>query len=432
MPRPSIPKLQKMQTNPAPLAKLKQQIAQLDALIAEGVLTGEAARKSRDDLERQVLAAVLGGNNAPAPSGNPAASARSDAAPVQRDISAPRPSRRLVLTTAMFVLAFGFAGYAWLGNREGWNVAPGSAPSAPSADASEGAAPHSTQTEQIEAMIARLAARLKDKPDDADGWTMLARSYTAQGKHADALPAFKRAMELRPGDAQAIADYADGLAVVNNRSLEGEPAVLIDKAVKLDPKNVKALSLAGTVAFTKSDFKGAVGYWERAIAGSDPTSDFTRQLQGAMNEARERAGMPALAAAVSDSAPAPAATPTQAPTAAAGTAEISGHVSLDPKLKGQVGPDDTVFVFARAPSGSKMPLAIIRKKVSDLPLDFRLDESMAMSPAATLATVPQVVVGARVSKSGTAMPGPGDLQVLSAPVAVGTKGIKLEINEAVR
>jgi cytochrome c-type biogenesis protein CcmH len=334
-----------------------------------------------------------------------------------------------VLTTAVFVLAFGVAGYAWLGNRAGWGVAPGSAPSA---DAGEGGAPHSTQAEQIEAMIARLAARLKDKPDDADGWTMLARSYTAQGKYADALPAFKRAMELRPSDAQAIADYADGLAVTNNRSLEGEPAVLIDKAVKLDPKNVKALSLAGTVAFTKNDFKGAVGYWEKAIAASEPNSDFTRQLQGALNEARERAGMPALAAAVSDSAPVSAPTPTPAPAAAGGTAEVSGRVSLDPKLKGQVGPDDTVFVFARAPSGSKMPLAIIRKKVSDLPLDFRLDESMAMSPAASLSTVPQVVVGARVSKSGTAMPGPGDLQVLSAPVNVGTKGIKLEINEAVR
>ena len=216
---PSIPKLPTMQTNPVPLAKLKQQIAQLDALIAEGVLTGEAARQSRDDLERQVLAAVLAGAD-----GNAAALTPAAAAPADNSVStaaaqsAPRPSRRLALTSAVFVLVFGVAGYAWLGNREGWNVAPGSAPSA---EAGDGGAPHSTQTEQIEAMISRLAARLKEKPDDADGWTMLARSYTAQGKFADALPAFKRAMELRPSDAQAIADYADGLAVVNNRSLEG-------------------------------------------------------------------------------------------------------------------------------------------------------------------------------------------------------------------
>lgn len=397
-----------MQTNPVPLAKLKQQLAQLDALVAEGVLIGEAARKSRDDLERQVLAAVLNSNDAEATPGLPA----------------PRPSRRLVLNSSLFVLVFAVAGYAWLGNREGWNAGPGSGAVA---EAGEGAS-HSTQAAQIEAMIARLAARLKDKPDDAEGWTMLARSYTAQGKFADALPAFKKAMELRPNDAQAIADYADGLAVVNNRSLDGEPAALIDKAVKLDPKNVKALSLAGTVAFTKSDFKSAVGYWEKAVAASDPNSEFTRQLQGALNEARERAGMPAVAAAE-----APPPTPTPTPTAAAtGPAQVSGRVSLDPKLKGQVGPDDTLFVFARAPTGSKMPLAIIRKKVSDLPFDFKLDDSMAMSPAASLSTVPQVVVGARISKSGTAMPAPGDLQVLSAPVKVGAQGLQLQINEAVR
>ena len=335
----------------------------------------------------------------------------------------PRPSRSLVLGSSLFVVVLAIAGYAWLGNREGWNAGPGSAATA---EAGEGAS-HSTQAAQIEAMIARLAARLKDKPDDAEGWTMLARSYTAQGKFTDALPAFKKAMELRPNDAQAIADYADGLAVVNNRSLDGEPAALIDKAVKLDPKNVKALSLAGTVAFTKSDFKAAVGYWDKAVAASDPNSEFTRQLQGALNEARERAGMPPVAAAAATAEPPPA------PTAAAtGPAQVSGRVSLDPKLKGQVGPDDTLFVFARAPSGSKMPLAIIRKKVSDLPFDFKLDESMAMSPAASLSTVPQVVVGARISKSGTAMPAPGDLQVLSAPVKVGAQGLQLQINEAVK
>jgi cytochrome c-type biogenesis protein CcmH len=421
-----------MQTNPAQLAKLKQQIAQLDALIAEGVLTSEAARQSRDDLERQVLAAVLSSNEA---TGSPAAPAPVEAAPAASAAKGPRPSRKLSLVATLFVMVFAVAGYAALGNREGWSVSPGSAPVA---DAGEAGAPHSTQTAQIEAMIDRLAARLKDKPDDAEGWTMLARSYTAQGKHAEALPAFKKAMELRPSDAQAIADYADGMAVVNNRSLEGEPAALIEKAVKLDPKNVKALSLAGTVAFTKNDFKGAVAYWDKAIAVSDPNSDFTRQLQGALNEARERAGMPRLAFAEAEPAPAaaqtqaPAQVPERAPAAANGTAEVSGRVSLDPKFKGQVGPDDTVFVFARAPTGSKMPLAITRKKVSDLPLDFRLDDSMAMSPAARLSTVPQVVVGARISKSGNAMPVPGDLQILSAPVNVGTKGIKLEINEAVR
>jgi cytochrome c-type biogenesis protein CcmH len=257
---------------------------------------------------------------------------------------------------------------------------------------------------------------------------MLARSYTAQGKHAEALPAYKRVVELKPNDAQALADYADGLAVVNNRSLDGEPEKLIQQALKLDPNNVKALALAGTIAFTRSDFKAAVGDWEKAVAGSDPSSDFTQQLQSALNEARKRAGLPVTEAQANQAAPAAP----DAPQAASADGAVSGRVELKADVRAKVSPDDTVFIFARPPTGSKMPLAILRKRVADLPLDFRLDDTLAMSPASRISSVPQVVVGARISKSGSAMPAPGDWQTLSAPVKLGTQGLKLEINEAVR
>jgi cytochrome c-type biogenesis protein CcmH len=129
--------------------------------------------------------------------------------------------------------------------------------------------------------------------------------------------------------------------------------------------------------------------------------------------------------ATASPAPGPAASPQ------AGEAVVSGRVSLKPGLQG-ISPDDVVFIFARAPSGSKMPLALLRKKVSDLPLDFKLDDSLAMSPAANLSSVSQVVVGARVSKTGQAMPAPGDWQGLSAPIAVGTRNLKLEIAEPIK
>ncbi|MDE2148070.1 MAG: c-type cytochrome biogenesis protein CcmI, partial [Burkholderiales bacterium] len=105
---------------------------------------------------------------------------------------------------------------------------------------------------------------------------------------------------------------------------------------------------------------------------------------------------------------------------------------LAPALQSRVSPGDTLFVYARAANGPRMPLAILRKKAGDLPLDFSLDDSMAMSPAATLSSAAQVVVGARISKSGNAMPAPGDLEVLSEPVAVGTHGLKLQIDQVVR
>ncbi len=389
------------------LDKLKSQLAQLDQLIAEGTLKGEDAQRRRAELERQLLALVAG---------EPASDT---AAPATARERAPRG---LLSGVLVFALAFGLIGYAIKGNREGWGVGPGEAV----ADGGEGGAGHSTQMAQLETMTQRLAERLKAAPDDAEGWSMLARSYTAQGKYADALPAYKRVVELRPNDAQALADLADGLAVVNNRSLEGEPEKLIAQALKADPTNVKALSLAGTVAFNKNQFAAAADLWERAVKAADPASDFGRQLQGAVNEARQRAGLPPLAAAAEAAPPAPAAAPAAAPGAA-----VSGRVTLGTAARGKVGPDDTVFVFARAANGPRMPLAILRKQVRDLPLDFKLDDSLAMSPAARLSGAAEVVVGARISKSGNATPQPGDWQVLSSPVKPGASGLMLEIAQPV-
>jgi cytochrome c-type biogenesis protein CcmH len=419
----------------SPLNKLKAQLAQLDALIAEGVLKGDAAKKSRDDLERQLVAAVL--KSSPTPGAEDVAVA----ATAEPRVRAPRP---LVAGVTVFVLAFAVAGYAWLGNRAGWQVSPGEPGEAVAQGAGHASGDPAEQKAQMDAMLAKLVERLKAQPDDADGWQMLARSYGAQGRYAEAVVAHKRLLALKPQDAQVLADYADTLAMANNRSLDGEPEALILKAVKLDPSNVKALALAGTVAFNRADYKSAVAQWERAVQLADPASGYAQQLQGALAEARQRGGMPAVAAAAPGApagdlfAPpaaepaAPSAAAADTPAVAAGQEAITGRVTLKAELKGKVGPDDTVFIFARAPTGSKMPLAILRKKVSDLPLDFKLDDSLAMSPASKLSTVSQVVVGARISKTGNAMPSPGDLQVLSAPMALGARNVRIEITEAVR
>jgi cytochrome c-type biogenesis protein CcmH len=107
-------------------------------------------------------------------------------------------------------------------------------------------------------------------------------------------------------------------------------------------------------------------------------------------------------------------------------------VTLSAALAKQAQPEDTVFVFARAATGSRMPLAILRKQVKDLPISFTLNDSMAMSPSNALSSVPQVIVGARISKSGNAMPQPGDLSGQTDPVKVGATGLKIEIKDAVK
>lgn len=319
-----------------------------------------------------------------------------------------RPSRALVVGVLLFVLLFGLLGYAWRGNRAGLGVGPGEGTAAPSGEITP---------EQIAAMVGKLEQKLKAQPDDAEGWAMLGRTYSVLGRYPEALAAYRKAAALKPDDAQALVDLADGLAMANNRTLEGEPERLIARALQRDPKNIKALALAGTVAFNRDDFAAAAGLWQRAIDNAEPGSEFVRQMSGAVTEARQRAGAP----------PAPAA-------AAAASAVVAGRVTLAPALAAQVKPGDTLFVFARAAGGEgpKMPLAILRRTVADLPLDFSLDDSLAMSPAARLSSARQVIVGARISKGGSPIAQPGDLQVLSAPVPLGTTGLRLEIAEPVR
>jgi cytochrome c-type biogenesis protein CcmH len=235
--------------------------------------------------------------------------------------------------------------------------------------------------------------------------------------------AFKRVVALRPDDAQAYADQADAAAMAAGRQLAGEPERLIARALQLDPKNLKALALAGTIAFDRGDFAGAIRHGAGAIAAGAAGSDLVRTLQAGVGEAKARAAGPAAAAA----------TPPPASTAAAAAAgQVSGRVVLAPALLAQAAPGDTLFVFARAANGRGMPLAILRKQVKDMPFDFVLDDTLAMSPAARLSGAAQVVVGARISKSGNAMAQPGDLQGASPPVPVGTRALQIEIADVVK
>jgi len=293
------------------------------------------------------------------------------------------------------------------------------APGAGTTEGTSGAA-HATDSEQIAAMTEKLAARMKEQPDDAEGWAMLARSYSVLGKHPEALKAYEKAVGLRKDDATLLADYADSLAVKNNRALDGEPMKQVERALKLDPRNLKALSLAGTHAFNKKDYAGAVRNWEKVVQFGAADNTLVQQIQPGLAEARSLAGLPAV----------PSLDPGKDAVPAGAT--VSGTVTLAPELRKLAQPEDTVFVFARAAAGSKMPLAILRKQVKDLPLQFTLDDSMAMTPANAISGVPQVIVGARVSKSGNAMPQPGDLSGQTGAIKVGATGLKLEIKETVK
>lgn len=276
---------------------------------------------------------------------------------------------------------------------------------------------------QLERMVAQATEQVSANPVDKSAWALLAHSNEMLGKFAEAKKAYAKLATLAPNDAQVLADYADVAAVSNGRSLLGEPEALVKRALDVDPKNLKALMLSGALAVEKDDRPGAVGYWERArLVAKDER--VTQQID------QNIASVKLI----------PKETPTPAPVAAgaskvrliAGPAKLSGRVWLAEDLIAKVPPDATVFIFARPVDGSRMPVALLRKKVKDLPLNFTLDESMAMVKEATLAHIEAAVIVARVSMRGDVLPQAGDLQGVTAPVPIGATGIKLEISEVMK
>lgn len=278
------------------------------------------------------------------------------------------------------------------------------------AQAQQGDQGHPVSAEQIEAMVAGLAERLKQEPENGEGWHMLARSYAAMGRFADAAKAYQEAARHLPPDAQLLADYADALAMAQGRTLIGEPEKLIAQALKVDPDNVKALALLGSAAFAKQDYRGAVAAWERLLKVLPPESELAQRMQASLQDARSRAGTPVGA------------------SKAVAAATIAGRVSLSAEAQKMVAPGDTVFVFARAAQGPRMPVAIFRTQVSALPVEFVLDESMNLMGGQRLSEAGELVVGARVSRTGSATPSAGDWESALVPARPGAKGITLSVD----
>jgi cytochrome c-type biogenesis protein CcmH len=377
---------------------LTQQIQKLRALHAQGVIGDAELDKSCAPLERQLVDLVLATPTTAAPA---------------------RVGGKLAFTLMGLVVTLAVAGYLWTGSP-GMPAQPFASrtDTAPAQQgAANGGAPEIGR-EQILAMTEKLAARLKETPDDVEGWRMLGRAQMALEQPVLAVQAYQRVVQLSPKDAGALADYADALAVRNGRDLKGEPTQLIEQALKLDPVHMKSLILAGTAAFNRGDFAKAVVYWDRAGQIGPPDNPMAEQARAAAAEAREAGKLPPAAAA----GPSPA---------AVGPPGVGGTVSLAASLRGKVSPDDTVFIVARPADGSRMPLAILRKQVRDLPYQFMLDDSQAMSPAGKVSGAKTVIVVARISKSGQASPQAGDLEGVTAPVAVGSTGVAVEISREV-
>ena len=392
------------------VAILRDQLKELETDLGTGVLQREQYEQARRELESRVLeeSKAQAGSSASAPS---AAGAWTAAI-----VAGSLPLGALLI----YVALGNFTAFAPLSARNAESVA-------------EGGASHDVSPAQIEKMIEEVKARLAKDPGQSEGWVILARTYYSLNRYPEAANAFERAAALLPQDAALLADYADALAAAQGGTLQGKPLELVARALAVDPTQWKALALAGTAAFDRKDYAQAVKYWERMKATVPTGSPLAQSIDSSIVEARELGGLkasPGVAPPAVAKAPA-AVAPASASTAAAGRRTVAGTVTLAPSLVAKASPDDVVFVFARAAQGPKMPLAILKKQVRDLPITFTLDDSMAMAPNMSLANFPDVVVGARISKSGQAVPQSGDFEGLSAPIKVGTTGIAIVIEKPI-
>lgn len=302
-------------------------------------------------------------------------------------------------------------------------------------------APEHTAADMDQA-IAGLAAKLKQNPDDAEGWALLGRAYQTTDHPDQSRDAFRQAHEHAPDDADIAVEYAQALALAApDHLLQGESRALLETVLKKDAKNQRALWLIGISDYQSANYASAIATWKTLLPQLAPDSEVARSVRSEIAEAEARRDgrappEPEAAAgagfAASDASP-PVSTPDAGLSdASAGGPHLVVSVALDPKLKDKLDADATLFVFARAANGPPMPLAIQRLKAGQLPVTVTLDDSQSMMPAMKLSKFAEVVVGARVSKSGNAMPQSGDLQTLSMPIASNrSEAVALTIDQVV-
>lgn len=268
--------------------------------------------------------------------------------------------------------------------------------------------------DDIDRMVAGLAAKMENEPENLPGWAMLARSYKAMGRFPEALRAYERAGALLESNAELLVDYADALAA-NSGGFTPQVIEVIDKVLKLDPTNGQALWLRGTAAFDAKRYNAAIADWQSLLALLEPGSQEAQTVASNIAEAQEKGGKaPTTQKPVSSAAPA---------------AFVKGRVEVARDFAAKVSATDTVMVIARPADGTRMPVAVLRVKASQLPLAFTLDDSLAMSPDHKVSKFAKLLVEARISPTGQAVAQAGDLLSSAQTVALGTKDLRLVVDQ---
>jgi len=383
---------------------LRDQVSEMDADLRNGLLTQELYEQGKEEIQARLVEEVGTSQQKTAPAKN---------------------SKNLAIVLTVLLPLFSIPLYLYLGNH--YAALP----------VGEKIELDSSGLIGSEVGIMALEKQLSRHGDNPNSWYMLANSYVSIQKYPEALKAYEQLVKLVPDEAQIWASYADVYGMANGRTLKSDVvAGFLDKALALDPTNMSTLALAGSAAMERKDYIQAITFWQKMMLQIPPGSPnairFNGSIQSALDLlAAQPDGAEKLAELERRQMQAEADLQAERLAASNPAAAVSGKVSLSPSLEGKVKPSDTIFILARAAEGPKMPLAAFRKQVKDLPMEFTLDDSMAMQPQMKISGFNQVVVVARVSKSGTPMAQSGDLEGKTEIIEPGTKGLDIVIDTVV-
>ncbi len=392
----------------------REQILDLDREHANGHLSDAEWQQSRDELSVRLL--------------------QDTAVEDEPQVITQAQSWRTAVVVALVFPISALGLYIWLGAPEA--ISP-----MPPASALAEAATEQAAAPNLDQIVENLASKLQADPNNLEGWVLLGRTHRSMGNLDAALSAFDRALKLNADDELILA-RAEVLAAKNQGRFDGEPWRVIREVLQRDPQNYAALLLAGSASYANNRYADALEFWQRArlrLSADHPDvpnlieamSTVQAKLKNPASPSSTPAAQSAQGAVPAQGSAASGAAPAAAVASAAGGAasalNVSGQVRLSAALKSQTSPTDVVFVYAVPANGERMPLALLKTTVAQLPLSFTLDDSSAMLPDRKLSGASQVLVKARISKSGNAIPQSGDWEGSLGPVKVGATGLDLEI-----
>lgn len=269
------------------------------------------------------------------------------------------------------------------------------------------------QQQSMDDAITALLARLQEQPGDIEGWKLLGRSYFAQQDYAKAAQVYEKLKQItQSSDPDALVGLAEASAYMINMRFTSEHKRLLRTALEINPEHERALWYSGYAAYQNEDYRRAAEYWQRLLEQVPPgQEDVKSALSKFLADAQQKAGMESVATASSQQASEGKQTEGR---------QIQVTVTIDPALTEQVNDSDTLFVYARAAQGPKMPLALVRLQPANWPLSVNLNQQQSMIENMSLASFDVVQVIARVSKSGMATPQTGDLIGESEPIDLQT------------